>query len=213
VLLAAEFLKECKAFVEEGVHPNVGSARGRRAGLQLWQAGGFLSCFSGGRWRSPSLFLEFASYTHTLHRMLSTISPVAGHAMPCPACLPAPSVCRPSSVASARRRRWRWRGCASWRLTLAARTWRSARGCWRSARRPHSTASWCAAALRVLGGFAVGGAALAAAALRREVLRRVCVVSCCGLALSQMRCPVFAWASRPTVFSRPVCPLITVCRR
>ena len=88
VLLAAEFLKECKAFVEEGVHPNVGSARGRRAGLQLWQAGGFLSCFAGGRWRSPSLFLEFASYTHTLHRMLSTISPVAGHAMPCPACLP-----------------------------------------------------------------------------------------------------------------------------
>ena len=27
VLLAAEFLKECKAFVEEGVHPQVGSTR------------------------------------------------------------------------------------------------------------------------------------------------------------------------------------------
>ena len=25
VLLAAEFLKECKAFVEEGVHPQVGA--------------------------------------------------------------------------------------------------------------------------------------------------------------------------------------------
>ena len=44
VLLAAQFLKECKAFVEEGVHPQVGSACSLQACLGVGSAWGLGPC-------------------------------------------------------------------------------------------------------------------------------------------------------------------------
>ena len=131
VLLAAEFLKESKAFVEEGVHPQVGV---QLTGNNSQQGG--CSQARCTVHRSAGSLLN----ARVLNLLGTLVQPV----------------CRASSAASARRRSWRWAACASWRWTLAARTLRwVGHVCW--ARLPGVVGPWLGAVEGSVGGWKLCG--------------------------------------------------------
>ena len=150
VILAGELLRECKAFVEEGVHPQARLLLPRSLPLVI-DCRVMTTCSSS----DSTACACHAPLEHGLRRACAgyqlhvrTAGEVQGkvvqHTIVCRPVTACACARRRSYGRSGRRARWRCSTCTTRRSASAARTPRSCARCCRSARRPRSLPSWCA---------------------------------------------------------------------